>query len=191
MPLQDQANLHTRAAILLSKHKKRCCARTIRCAPSRSAATAHRLAPERKCGTSPPLQLALKEWAVTCAALGGGDQTVCVQCLLNLQQVSSGKACNNVMKVLALLGFFSQFCILSLFDLSVLCHRLSCEKEVSVNPPSSQQLTPSSSFLLLFTARQTFLCLGPAGSTTRCNTTSLHGNSSMFVVSCCATCPTY
>lgn len=80
MPLQDQATLHKGAAILLSNHKKRCCARIIRCAPSKSAATAHRLAPERKCGTSPPLQLALKEWAVTCAALAGGDQTVCVQC---------------------------------------------------------------------------------------------------------------
>lgn len=53
---------------------------TICCSSANGVSSTHK--PARSCtdGDQRRVRLALKEWAVTCAALGQGDQTVCLNC---------------------------------------------------------------------------------------------------------------
>ena len=111
------------------------------------------------------LQLALKEWAVTCAALGQGDQTVL---LWPYSYHSSAIARASMLRARLLHTPLSWVFLLCLLRVLLLCllepfvflnikpscySRSFCAKAVSGNQPLHQQLKASYSFRHLFIAK--------------------------------------
>ena len=80
MQLHCRASLRAQVARpSITRPNKPCFARVTDCRKAVAVAEAHRPTRFTQGDPKQQLQLALKEWAVTCAALGQGDQTVCTE----------------------------------------------------------------------------------------------------------------